>query len=135
MPIINKINLASFNSKYGTEGGVNVDGSEDKEIRDSTPYSISRYFIIMNISWKSSFKTYSQYMSIYLTNRLLHPSPSSHYPPFQCQVDMPLRYFITKKYSTYMIYRVGLLGRNIVEYMNEANNFSHARLSSLSSPP
>ena len=57
MPIINKINLASFNSKYGTEGGVNLDGSENKEIRDSTPYSISRYFIIMNVSWKSSYKT------------------------------------------------------------------------------
>ena len=54
MPIINKINLASFNSKYGTEGGVNLDGSEDKEIRDSTPYSISRYFIIMNVAWKST---------------------------------------------------------------------------------
>ena len=57
----NNNNLANFNSKYTAEGLMEEVG-EEKERRE-TPYSISR---------------------------ILHPSPSPHYPPFQCQVDKAL---------------------------------------------
>ena len=55
----NNNNLLSFNSKYAPDGLVG-EGNDEKERRE-TPYSISR---------------------------ILHPSPSSHYPPFHCQVDL-----------------------------------------------